>query len=487
MNLEKFILAAPSVIVLKCDEDSEAVRLKLTEICGEEAAGIKEKQSKDGVTLKENVGFLQSLYKPRLEGKLEENVDIDGGGTRLTLIARPSPLISYFVEQSGSAIAGAAIAMVASAYLSPNPIALAYTFIATFILPALFFAVLISLARRTSPESLAKMKETLEKNFGASESQEAGIVFQEHSITKKLCSGALATIVFLGVAATLHGAAYQFWVSGDYKSSQYLCQPVAAITRAFLDDDSAVVADTNYYLAETLRCQGKLEAARLLYEKVLETFEKDIGKRHRFVGDVTFNLGRIYEEEGDLDKAKSLYERTIAIWSKDKNIGKDNILTNRVKNRLAIVLLKQNKIDEAKIILTRVLKKDKLYSSTVAGAAVAEDRNDLAVAQLMSGDVDSARANFLKALDQKESLSTVFNLAVLESRYGDLAKAKSYLDRVNTLVQSDLSLDNLKNTDMLPDSFLKEYETLVEKQRPSYESPTYDTRGNVIINLEGRK
>ncbi|HMO22094.1 MAG TPA: tetratricopeptide repeat protein, partial [Candidatus Melainabacteria bacterium] len=284
-----------------------------------------------------------------------------------------------------------------------------------------------------------------------------------------------------------HGAAYQFWVSGDYKSSQYLCQPVAAITRAFLDDDSAVVADTNYYLAETLRCQGKLEAARLLYEKVLETFEKDIGKRHRFVGDVTFNLGRIYEEEGDLDKAKSLYERTIAIWSKDKSIGKDNILTNRVKNRLAIVLLKQNKIDEAKIILTRVLKKDKLYSSTVAGAAVAEDRNDLAVAQLMSGDVNSARANFLKALDQKESLSTVFNLAVLESRYGDKAKAKSYLDRVNTLVQSDLSLDNLKNTDMLPDSFLKEYETLVEKQRPSYESPTYDTRGNVIINLEGRK
>ena len=104
MSLEKFILATPSAIVLKCDEDSEAVKMKLTEICEEEEAGIKKHQSKDGVTIGENVGFLQSLYKPRLEGKLEEKEE-DGQGTRLTLVARPSPLISYFVEQSGSAVA----------------------------------------------------------------------------------------------------------------------------------------------------------------------------------------------------------------------------------------------------------------------------------------------------------------------------------------------------------------------------------------------
>ena len=486
MSLEKFILATPSAIVLKCDEDSEAVKMKLTEICEEEEAGIKKHQSKDGVTIGENVGFLQSLYKPRLEGKLEEKEE-DGQGTRLTLVARPSPLISYFVEQSGSAVAGAAIAMVASAYLSPNPIALAYTFLVTFILPVVFFGVLISLARKTSPSSLARIKATLEKSFAVSEIQEAGVVLHENSITKKLFSGALATIVFLGIASALHGAAYHFWVSGDYKTSENLCQPVAAITRAFLDDDSAVVADTNYYLAETLRCQGKLEADRKLYEKVLETFEKDIGEKHRFVGDVTFNLGRTYEEEGDLKKAQSLYERTIAIWSEDKSIGKDNILTNRVKNRLAIVLLKQKDYNAAEKILTRVLKKDRLYSSKVAGVAVAEDRNDLAVAQLISGNVDSARANLLKALDQKESLSTLFNLAWLEARFGDQAKAKTYLDRVNSMVKSDLTLDDLKKKEKLPDAFLKEYEVLVEKQRPAYENPTYDTRSNVLINLEGRR
>ncbi|MEZ4537716.1 MAG: hypothetical protein R3D26_22375 [Cyanobacteriota/Melainabacteria group bacterium] len=176
MSLEKFILATPSAIVLKCDEDSEAVKMKLTEICEEEEAGIKKHQSKDGVTIGENVGFLQSLYKPRLEGKLEEKEE-RWAGTRLTLVARPSPLISYFVEQSGSAVAGAAIAMVASAYLSPNPIALAYTFLVTFILPVVFFGVLISLARKTSPSSLARIKATLEKSFAVSKFQKLELFY----------------------------------------------------------------------------------------------------------------------------------------------------------------------------------------------------------------------------------------------------------------------------------------------------------------------
>tara|TARA_Y100001978_G_C23623581_1_gene399735 strand:- start:130 stop:993 length:864 start_codon:yes stop_codon:yes gene_type:complete len=285
-----------------------------------------------------------------------------------------------------------------------------------------------------------------------------------------------------------------------------LCHPVSTISKAFLDKESAVVADTDFYLAECLRCQGKLEEAKAIYLNVLSLYENDIGKEHRFVADVTFNLGRIYEAEGNFKEAQKMYERTQTIWS--QTIGKHNILTNRVRDRLAILGLKHNQEVNALKNLNTALKYDRRYKPSIGAIAVAEDLNDLAVAKFYAGDIEGARNDLKESISILEKLpgekndklaapliNTIYIELYSELISKDVGKKgieiDSSIERLNRIMDTQISRDDFVMNVEKPGARISKklsdaYQKILDKQRPSYEAPTYDTRANVLISLEGR-
>ena len=519
MDLERYIFPSKSSFVLKTSEAPDSVKMKLVQIGLSPDEELKEstvsntetkiqgKIAKSQLELKEESNFFETLFRPRLLGTIEE----DENGAKLHFTSKPGVLISYLMEQSGGALAGAVIALGASVYLSPNIIPLIYTIIISVMVPLIFVTTIVLISRVTSGGSLDRVRQTLEKTLNSkiseispdvsSETAQEIEVLSTASSTplQKLKAGIIAALVFLTLAFGLHQIAYQFWKNGDYKTSEKLCHPVSTLTKAFLNDDSAVVADTEYYLAECLRCQGKLAEAKKLYLKVLELYENDIGADHQFVADVTFNLGRIHEAEKDFDSARTMYMRSLKIWS--SSIGSSNILTNRIRDRLAILSLKEGKTNSVKVakkLLEKALKFDRRYKPKVGDIAVAEDLNDLAVTAYYEGDYKSAGEKLKSsiALLEKRAGTTSDKLAAplinliytnLKSGTSTKDQTKLLLKRLNKILDTDLSIEDLRTEEKsVPRELLTAFKRVLKKQRPSYEAPTYDTRANVIITLDGR-
>ena len=297
MSLEKYILPTQKKFLLKTDQDTVSLKSSL-EDAGLQVVCLDEESEK--IEIKESSNLIEKAFRPELVGEIRK----DGENANLALVSKPSKLVTMIIEKISGAIVGAVLALIASSYLLPNPVSITYAFAITIFIPAIIFAVTIVLSRLIIPKSIDRIVNILEVNLNTKLSTDFGDstfdFARKPPVSDHFIAGVIAAVVFLAVAVGLHKVAEQYWISGNYQESANLCRPVASIARAFLDADSAAVADTNYYLAECYRCLGKLKDAEALYLQVLEKYKQDIGQDHRFVGDVYFQLGRIYEAQGNL-------------------------------------------------------------------------------------------------------------------------------------------------------------------------------------------
>ena len=178
-------------------------------------------------------------------------------------------------------------------------------------------------------------------------------------------------------------------------------------------------------------------------------------------------------------------------------------MTSRVRNRSAVIQLKQGQYDEARKSLEKNLKNDKRYSNKIGAVAKAEDLNDLAVAKYYLKDFDGAIKDLSKSLKYRSKkfkdetpqfAATYLNLSYVYARVGDDVRAIDFLVKATKLL--NLNLESRKTvedyqksfdtTPRFPEAINNAFQKMVKSNNPEYEAPTYDTRANLLLSLLGR-
>jgi eukaryotic-like serine/threonine-protein kinase len=195
-------------------------------------------------------------------------------------------------------------------------------------------------------------------------------------------------------AEALNGLGVTARRRADYDAAQSYFERSLAIYRGQLAPDHPELTATAANLAQVMRDQGRFDESVALYREVLASRERVLGEDHPLVATTARNLGLTYWQARRLPEARELFERTLAI--RRRVFGPHH-------PRVAVML------------------------------------NDLGRLAEEQGDLDTARADYLAALDSYPEDhpwrgTTQLNLAEVLRKSGDVAAAEAL---IRTTLESD--------------------------------------------------
>jgi tetratricopeptide (TPR) repeat protein len=306
-------------------------------------------------------------------------------------------------------------------------------------------------------------------------------------ISKTATQSFLIGMLILFGAFLWHMCAFAYWSSARYEECEKMCQQVQAVCCFLLGEHHPAVADAKYYTAECLRAEGKNAEADKLYNEALVDFRSEIGTKHITIGDTLFNLGRAYEGEGKLKEAGDCYRQSMDVYSALPEGGSGtNIWFARIRDRLAMVLLKQKNFNGAYSEENKALGIDIRYGSA-GGRSVGEDYNNLGVIAYKQAHMDQAEKYLLDSISEKnkDEREKVYSLGVSKLNLAKVFQVTGRTDQAESLRKEALNSWSKFLGQQIVDP-IGTYKLILKKDRPNYEKEVYDTRSEALIDGPSR-
>ncbi len=181
---------------------------------------------------------------------------------------------------------------------------------------------------------------------------------------------------------------------GDLAAAQRAHERALAIREETVGPDSAAVAQSLSNLGAVAAIAGNPERAVTLLDRALAIRERSLGPADWEVGLTLLNLGWALDENRDLERARPVLERAVAILerypTRASNLGD-------ALNNLAMVMLKQDFVEEADAALARARA---IYEATRGhdNPRTAEVISNQARTAAFGGRVDAALGLALEAV-----------------------------------------------------------------------------------------
>jgi len=209
------------------------------------------------------------------------------------------------------------------------------------------------------------------------------------------------------------------------------------LSRAARTDEARALYLDN--LGALMASQGKLDEARVLFERTLAIREQALGPEHLDVAASRGNLGNVAAAQGKLDEARDSFERALAI--REQALGPEHPAVAQTLNSLGGVAKLQGKLDEARGFIERALA----IRERALGAehpAVADALNNLGNVALEQGKLDEARDCFerARAILEKKLGPEHPNLAYSLNNLGAVASLQGKLDEARASCERALAI-----------------------------------------------
>jgi hypothetical protein len=204
------------------------------------------------------------------------------------------------------------------------------------------------------------------------------------------------------------------------------CRQALAVRRRVLGEDHPDTLTSMNNLAETLRSQGDLGAARRLQEQALAVRRRVLGEDHPDTLTSMNNLALVLYNQSDLGAARGLQEQVLAMMR--RVLGEDHPDTLTSINNLAETLRSQGDLGAAQrlqeqelTVRRRVLGEDHPDTLTSMNnlAETLRSQGDLGAARGLQEQVLTMRRRVLGE-DHPDTLTSINNLAATLRSQGDL-------------------------------------------------------------------
>ncbi|BBM86475.1 tetratricopeptide repeat protein [Candidatus Uabimicrobium amorphum] len=382
-------------------------------------------------------------------------------------------------------IIAACVAIALTYFIIPLAAPLVYASILAVALPTVIFLGAVIFLRIIQRECMREMVAQI------SEILKEELIVCQQIVTKSATPRSWLKVILpsvigigfaLAIAVGTHLLAWNYWCKGLYAQSENLCRPVQMIVHYVLGENNSIAADTSYYLAECLRCQGKNEEALQLYQSSLQQMETFLGGKHIYIADICYNMARIYDRQKEYVKAQQYYKRAIDTLSSQ---FPTYISLARIRNRLAMLLLKQDNVDRAEKEQREAIRIDKLYGRVHQG--VAENLNDLGCILYHKNELQAAFELFAESLDLKMRIfgkkhytlyATLYNLSVVSEKLQQDEQAQMYRDWAQQCFKRWF-----RNVKKLEGKASAQHIATVYHHM--YEVPHFFSRSNVTLSLVG--
>lgn len=444
----------------------------------------------DGFRLKRTAGINPFTLESKLA--LQEQV----GKTLVQLDIDLSPVTNVIVTIWLHFLLGSFLAVVATSFLTPAPLALISSIMGSFAIPALLLAVILISLRMRIPEEKQVISNILASVLNAV--VEDSVINPRKPPSLSFAIAPLFAIVggSLALALFLHSEAWDLWVAGKYKQCEDLCRPVLTLTEFALGPQNSIVAQNAYYIAECCRMEGKLDEASHFYKVSLEGCERNLGANHKIVADNCYNLARVEEQKGNLKEAQKLYKRAMEIWDSSPEFGPRSAVISKLCNRLALLDVRLKDYKEAIAMQERANTIDKNYAGqyTEAKDSVALDTNDMGVIQALAGNTKEAETLYKESLVQKKRLFgganysdaiTMYNLSQLYEGLDKKPEAEVLRSKA-IKIWHDYLPNHPDVGKLLSQDKAKLFTQIRELNAAEYEVPHWEARVDAIIDEYSR-
>jgi tetratricopeptide (TPR) repeat protein len=188
-------------------------------------------------------------------------------------------------------------------------------------------------------------------------------------------------------------------ILGEHAEARKQLEYLVAAEEQSHSEGSGKLADYLYELANVLRFQGDLPAARSLFERALFIYKKVLGtEKHPYVAASLYALGSVLEVQGDLPAARSLLERSIDIYKQIFGTDEHPDIAACL-HELARVLRSQGKLPAARSLLERSIDISKKVFGTEEHPNIAHSLCALAPVLQAQGDLPAARFLLERSID----------------------------------------------------------------------------------------
>lgn len=430
---------------------------------------------------------LFSSYRAEFRGKLAAV----SAGTDVTLLLAAGPAMRILLNGSANMMIGATVGVMVAAAMLPDAVAICYAFFLLALVPALNLLLGTWLAtdavNHDAKLVLEQVRTHLETDAPAETEPQPEIA---KSLLQNSLSIVIGAILFIVLTFNIHGLVWNLWCHGRYLQMDQIVNPIQGVTSRLLGPSSGAAMDCDFYMAQSLRCEGKqLGLAERTYDRVIENLRRSSADRPGFLGDNQYGLARILDEIGHHSEAETEYRNAIASFTKAAQFGPNSAVVAQVYDRLAMLLLKECKFSDAKAAMEHALEIDRAHGEKAA-RSVAEDLNDLGLVYDKMENIPQAVSCYEQSLKAKRAIhgnahysvaTTMFNLADMLKAQGKGKASASMAAQAEEIYSNVLSA----TTGFLSPTSLKiwghgdpvqQYIELNTRFRFEYEMPRTDVR-----------
>ncbi|KAK6527260.1 hypothetical protein TWF281_010448 [Arthrobotrys megalospora] len=160
----------------------------------------------------------------------------------------------------------------------------------------------------------------------------------------------------LGSANAMYGIGSYYYENSRYTEAIKLFEQTLAVEEKFLGENHISALGTISNIARAFRRQGRYDESLQLSQKVLVEMEKTkSSKYHLRIRRAVENIALIYRRQKRYNEAVQMLQQLLTACENNQEFGKDDEETIRVADSLALVLVDQDKPDEATKLYERVL------------------------------------------------------------------------------------------------------------------------------------
>jgi hypothetical protein len=221
-----------------------------------------------------------------------------------------------------------------------------------------------------------------------------------------------------------------------FGAAERLLRTAIEMNQADLGAEHPDTLSSIHNLAETLLVQGKLPAARLLQEQVLEICRRMAGEEHPATLSSMNNLALTLLDQGELPTARALQEQVLTIRRRTQ--GEDHSDTLTSMNNLAETLRAQGDLRAARVLQERVLsicrrQLGEEHPDTLGAihnlAETLQTQGELPTARRLQEQVLAGRRRVLGE-EHLYTLRSMNNLAITLESQGELPSARALQEEV---------------------------------------------------------
>jgi len=252
--------------------------------------------------------------------------------------------------------------------------------------------------------------------------------------------------LFTGLEAELGIRLYR---GGEYLLAENLCRHAHEVARQHLRESDPHVRRLTLYLAQTWTGLGRVDDARIAYERLLSIVRDRLGDEHLETLVVMNDLaGILMEMEDRLADAETLSRHVLAV--RERVLGERDFWTLSAANNLGKILRRRGKIDEAYAMAARAVR--------LAVETLGPDHpnsliysNNLGEVCRVKGRLDAARQIHADTLERRTrvlgethplTLVSMNNLARILRLQGQLGAARELYARALDVAERTLGRDH---------------------------------------------